>query len=170
MPEQRDAGLPPSTSPGAQPSGEARPLRRNRDFVLLWTGQALSATGSSITTVVYPLLALAVTNSATLAGVVGFAGMAAAALVRLPAGVLADRYPLKPLMVVPDLVRAAVTLWIVIVLLAGHVTLAQLLVVAVVASACGAVFESAQTPCKHHIDCSARPPGTFAAPAEERPR
>jgi len=151
MPEQRDAGLPPSTSPGAQPSGEARPLRRNRDFVLLWTGQALSATGSSMTTVVYPLLALAVTNSATLAGVVGFAGMAAAALVRLPAGVLADRYPLKPLMVVPDLVRAAVTLWIVIVLLAGHVTLAQLLVVAVVASACGAVFESAQTVAVRHV-------------------
>jgi hypothetical protein len=55
--------------------------------------------------------------------------MSAAALRRLPAGALADRYPLKPLMVVPDLVRAAAMLWIVIVIFAGRVTLAQLLVV-----------------------------------------
>lgn len=150
MPQQHDAESQPA-HPGAQPSGEARPLRRNRDFMLLWTGQVVSATGSSMTTVVYPLLALAATHSATLAGVVSFAGMSAAALMRLPAGALADRYPLKPLMVVPDLVRAAAMLWIVIVIFAGRVTLAQLLVVAVIASVCGAVFDSAQTVAIRHV-------------------
>ncbi|NUP50240.1 MAG: MFS transporter [Catenulispora sp.] len=134
-----------------QPLEARPPLRRNRDFRLLWTGQALSATGSSMTTVVYPLLALAATHSASWAGVVGFAGMSAAALMRLPAGVLADRYPLKPLMVVPDLIRAATTLSIVLALLVGPVTLAQLLIVSVVGSACGAVFEAAQAVAVRHV-------------------
>jgi MFS family permease len=148
---QYDAGSQPAAAPGAQPSGETPPLRRNRDFRLLWTGQALSSTGSSMTTVVYPLLALAATHSVTLAGVVGFAGMSAAALTRLPAGVLADRYPLKPLMVVPDLVRAATTLSIVIAILAGSVTLPHLLAAAVLGSACGAVFDSAQAVAVRHV-------------------
>lgn len=135
----------------ARSAGEIRPLRHNRDFRLLWTGQALSATGSSMNTVVYPLLALAATHSATMAGLVSFAGMAAAALVRLPAGVLADRYPLKPLMVVPDLIRAATTISIVIAVFVGQVTLAQLLIAAVLGSACGAVFESAQAVAVRHV-------------------
>jgi MFS family permease len=140
-----------AASPDEQPAGRPRPLRRNRDFRLLWTGQALSATGSSMTTVVYPLLALAATHSATMAGVVSFAGLSATALVRLPAGVLADRYPLKPLMVVPDLLRTATTLSIMIVILVGHVTLAQLLVTTVIGSACGAIFESAQAVAIRHV-------------------
>jgi len=35
------------------------PLRHNRDFLLLWTGQAASAVGSSVASIAYPLLALA---------------------------------------------------------------------------------------------------------------
>jgi predicted MFS family arabinose efflux permease len=77
--------------------------------------------------------------------------MSAAALMRLPAGVLADRYPLKPLMIVPDLVRAATTLSIVIVILAGRVTLAHLLGAAVLSSACSVVFASAQVVAVRHI-------------------
>ena len=138
--------------PGDIQPREARPLRRNRDFKLLWAGQALSATGSSMTTVVYPLLALAATHSATSAGLVGFAGMTTSALMRLPAGVLADSFPLKPLMIVPDLIRAGTALSIVLVLVAGwHVTLAQLLVTAVLASVCGPVFESAQAVAVRHV-------------------
>src|SRR5436190_108638 len=110
------------------------PLRRNRDFVLLWTGQAVSAVGSSVASIVYPLLALAATGSAAQAGAVGFAGMAATALVRLPAGVLADRYPLKPLMIGSDLVRTAATAAIVTEIVTGRVTLVLL----VVATVCGA--------------------------------
>jgi MFS family permease len=140
-----------TNEPGTRAPGETRPLRRNRDFVLLWTGQAVSATGLSMTAVGYPLLALAATRSATLAGVVGFAGMSAAALMRLPAGVLADRYPLKPLMVVPELVRAATTVWIVVAILTGHVSPAQLVAAAVSSSAFGAVFDSAQTVAIRHV-------------------
>jgi hypothetical protein len=37
----------------------AVPLRRNRDFVLLQTGQFLSDAGSQATAIAYPLLAIA---------------------------------------------------------------------------------------------------------------
>jgi MFS family permease len=94
--------------------------------------------------------------------VVSFAGMATVALIRLPAGVLADRYPPKPLMIVPDLVRAATTLSIVIAILAGHVTLAHLLAATVVGSACGAVFDSAQTVAIRHVVPSEQLPKALA--------
>jgi MFS family permease len=129
----------------------AAPLRRNRDFLLLWSGQVVSSTGSSMTTVVYPLLALAASRSAALAGVVAFAGMAAGTVMRLPAGVLADRYPLKPLMIVPDLVRAAIPLWIAVVILTGGVSLTVLIAAAVVSSVFGAVFDSAQAVAIRHV-------------------
>ena len=42
---------------------ELLPLRRNRDFVLLQTGQALSTVGSESAAVAYTLLVLALTHS-----------------------------------------------------------------------------------------------------------
>jgi hypothetical protein len=47
------------------------PLRRNRDFVLLQSGQLLSSAGSASSAIAYPLLVLAFTHSP--AGIVGFA-------------------------------------------------------------------------------------------------
>src|SRR5258708_33897732 len=44
------------------------PLWRNRDFLLLVSGQAVSSTGSQISLVAFPLLILALTNSPPLAG------------------------------------------------------------------------------------------------------
>jgi len=55
------------------PAPAAPPLRRNRDFMLLWSGQTLSALGSQVSLVAYPLLVLALTGSPAKAGVVGFA-------------------------------------------------------------------------------------------------
>ena len=51
------------------------PLWRNRDFVLLQTGRLLSHGGSEMTSVAYPLLALALTGLAAKAGIVAFARM-----------------------------------------------------------------------------------------------
>ena len=47
------------------------PLRMNRDFVLLQAGQLLSAFGSNMSRIAYPLLTLAVTHSPAKAGYVG---------------------------------------------------------------------------------------------------
>ena len=48
-------------------------LGRNRDFLLFQAGQLLSSTGSSFSSVAYPLLVLSLTHSPPKAGVVAFA-------------------------------------------------------------------------------------------------
>src|SRR5918999_5933676 len=83
----------------------ALPLRRNRDFMLLQAGQLLSSFGTQSTAIAYPLLVLAVTDSAAKAGAVAFARMLPLALLALPAGVAADRWNRKSLMIGADGVR-----------------------------------------------------------------
>ncbi|HYY79404.1 MAG TPA: MFS transporter [Actinomycetes bacterium] len=81
------------------------PLRRNRDFVLLQVGQLLSSAGTQSTSIAYPLLVLAVTHSAAKTGVVSFARALPLALLALPAGVVADRWRRRRLMIAADGVR-----------------------------------------------------------------
>ena len=82
------------------------PLWRNRDFVLLQTGQTLSAAGSQASSIAYPLLVLALTHSPAKAGVVGFATLLPGLLVGPVAGAAVDHFDRKRLMIVADLVRA----------------------------------------------------------------
>jgi MFS family permease len=93
----------------AAPTGSSDvPLRRNRDFLLLQTAQLLSSLGDRVSFVAYPLLVLAVTGSPAKAGVVGFARLLPSVLFGLVAGVAADRYDRKRLMVGAHVVRALV--------------------------------------------------------------
>ena len=111
------------------------PLRRNRDFWLLWSGQALSGIGSQVSSVAFPLLTLALTGSPAKAGVVGLAKWVPSAAFAIPAGALADRVNRKQLMVACDGVRA-----LAMILLAGQVALgtAHLGIIAAVAAIDGA--------------------------------
>jgi hypothetical protein len=82
------------------------PLRRNRDFVLLETGRLLSGAGSQSSAIAYPLLVLALTNSTVKAGTVGFARVVPQAVFGLLAGVAADRWNRKRVMIAADVLRA----------------------------------------------------------------
>src|SRR2546430_489734 len=73
---------------------EPVPLRRNRDFVLLQIGQALSTVGSEASGIAYTLLVLALTGSPAKAGLAGFARLVPLALFARPAGVAS--HPLQP--------------------------------------------------------------------------
>lgn len=92
------------------------PLRRNRDFVLLWSGQVVSTVGSEVSQLAFPLLVLSLTGSARDAGIVGFARALPFLLVYLPAGVLVDRWNRKRVMLVADAGRAlaigSVAVWL----------------------------------------------------------
>jgi MFS family permease len=83
------------------------PLRHNRDFLWLWSGQAVSVLGSQISAVAYPLLVLAMTGPAAKAGVAGFAAGLPYLLFPLLAGAVADRWNRKRIMICCDTLRLA---------------------------------------------------------------
>jgi predicted MFS family arabinose efflux permease len=107
---------------------EPVPLRRNRDFQLLWGGQAVSLLGSQTARIAYPLLVLAMTGSPAKAGIAGFAAMLGYLLFPLPAGGLADRHDRKRIMIACDAARLAAVGSIAVAYWAAHLTYAQILV------------------------------------------
>ena len=108
------------------------PLRRNRDFVLLQTGQALSTVGSEASGVAYTLLVLALTHSPAKAGLTGFARLIPWVLFALPAGVVVDRWNRKHVMIVSDLVRVVALASLGVVAAMGRLSFAQIPIVAFV--------------------------------------
>lgn len=120
------------------------PLRRNRDFVLLQTGQLLSTAGTQSTTIAYPLLVLVLSHSAAQAGLVAFARLVPYGLFGLLAGVAADRWNRKRLLVAADAVRAAAIAALAAAVFSGHVSVAAVLVVAFVEGTGSTVFNAAQ--------------------------
>lgn len=69
-----------------------QPIIGNRNFVLLWSGNAFSLIGFHGARIAYPLLTLSMTGSLTAAGWVGFALTAPGLVFQLPAGFIADRF------------------------------------------------------------------------------
>lgn len=108
------------------------PLWRNRDFQLLWTGQAISVLGSRISQVAYPLLVLAMTHSPAAAGIVGFLATVPYILFQLPAGAVADRVNRRRMMILCDAGRLAALASIPVAAMFGVLTLAQVAVAAFV--------------------------------------
>src|SRR6266568_1593170 len=108
------------------------PLWRNRDFILLWSGQVVSTVGTRVTGVAFPLLVLAQTHSPAKAGIVGFAQTLPYMLFYLPAGALVDRWNRKRVMLIADAGRAFALGSLAIVLAAGSPPLAQIVAVAFV--------------------------------------
>ena len=98
------------------------PLRRNRDFLLLQAGQLFSQSGTQVASIAYPLLVLALTGSATQAGIVGFARLASGAVFALPAGLVADRWNRKGLMVASDVLRLVTMAALAAAIVSGEVT------------------------------------------------
>ncbi|MEU6587801.1 MFS transporter [Streptomyces sp. NPDC046881] len=96
----------PPDPPDAATADPVPPLHRNRDFLLLWGGSAVSLLGSTATTIAYPLLVLALTGSPFAAGLAGFVALLPALLLPLPAGALVDRWPRRRLMIWCDALRA----------------------------------------------------------------
>jgi predicted MFS family arabinose efflux permease len=121
------------------------PLRRNRDFVLLQSGQLLSLLGSGATTIVYPLLVLAVTHSPAKAGIVGFASLLPQSVLSLAAGVLADRWDRKRLMIASDCLRMVAVAALATSIALHRVAFWQIVVAALVEGAGSALFAAAQT-------------------------
>ncbi len=104
----------------------------------------LSNLGTQSTSIAYPLLVLAITHSAAKAGFVAFARTLPVALLLLPAGVAADHWSRKRLMVGADVVRVVAIGSLAAALLAHRLAFWAIPVVAFVEGAGAAVFTAAQ--------------------------
>jgi MFS family permease len=133
------------------PGDNLGPLWRNRDFVLLWTGQVVSTLGARVTALAYPLLVLALTGSPLSAGVVGFAQALPFLVVYLPAGALVDRLNRKRVMLVADAVRVLVLTIVVIGLTWEVVDLTHLVLAVFLDGACFVFFQLAESAALPHI-------------------
>lgn len=140
----------------------AAPLRRNRDFVLLQTGLLLSSAGSQMTSIAYPLLVLALTGSAAKAGVVAFVRLFAMAVCALPAGLAADRWDRRLLMIAAHAVRALAIGGLGALVLVDEVVYWLIPAVAFVEGAGASVFSAAQSGAFRAVVPTQQLPGAVA--------
>lgn len=104
------------------------PLRRNRDFLYLWSGQAVSVLGSQTSRIAYPLLVLAVTGSAAKAGLASAAATLPYLLFPLLAGVYADRHDRRRIMIACDILRLVALCGVTVAAVTGQAVYAVVLV------------------------------------------
>ncbi len=138
------------------------PLWRQREYMLLWTGQLASTLGGSASGIVVPLLVLAMTGSATAAGLASALGVVPYILLSLPVGVLVDRWNRQRVMVWCDLARALVTLSLVLALLLDTLTLTHLYTVAVLQGICMVFFNLAEVAALPRVVATAQLPQAIA--------
>src|SRR3954447_17762927 len=80
-------------------------LREERQFRLLFLGQALSVVGDCMTQVVLPFAVLSVGGSVTDVGIVAAAGFVPFIFLGLIGGVIADRMERRRILIASDVVR-----------------------------------------------------------------
>jgi hypothetical protein len=112
--------------------------------MLLQIGQLLSSAGTQSTSIAYPLLVLAVTHSPAQAGIVAFARTVPWALFALPAGLAADRWSRRQLMIAADVVRVLALGSLAAAILLDRVAFWQIALVAFVEGGGAALFSAAQ--------------------------
>lgn len=111
-------------------------LWRHADFLKLWSAQAISVFGSELASLAYPLTAILVLDASVFQmGVLQACGGASGVLAGLFAGVIADRFPRRPLLITADLSRAFLAATIPIAALLGVLRIEQLYAVAFFAGA-----------------------------------
>ena len=122
-------------------------LWRNRDYMLLWSGQMVSAVGTRVSMLAFPLFVLAITHSPAQAGLIGALRGLPYALFILPAGALIDRWNRKLVMILCDIGRALALGSIPVALFLGHLTIVQLYIVSLVEGTLFTFFGLAETAC-----------------------
>ena len=105
-------------------------LWRNRDYLWLWGGQAVSSLGTGVSQFAFPLLILILTRSPAATGFASALGRAPYLLFSLPAGALVDRWNRKRVMLICTVGLLLCVGSVAAALFAGHLTLLQIYLVA----------------------------------------
>ncbi|PPK65379.1 MFS transporter [Actinokineospora auranticolor] len=120
------------------------PLRRNRNYTLLWVGQACAEVGFSASMIAFPLLVLGLTGSAVVSGLVLAADAAAQLVAGLPGGALVDRWDRRRVMLLCEVAQFLALGSLVAALVAGSTTVPHMIAVAAVMGVARALFEPAE--------------------------
>jgi predicted MFS family arabinose efflux permease len=133
------------TEPEPETLGKVRGgLFGHHDFRQLFVAKATSSVGTQLTTLAMPVLAVQVLHADEFQmGLLGTFEFLAFLVIGLPAGAWVDRWRRKRVLVTNDLIRAAVLASIPLAWAMGVLTLAQLLLVAMVTGACTVFFDVA---------------------------
>jgi MFS family permease len=132
------------TGDSARASAALRPVWRQRNFMLLWTGQVVSSLGSGMSSFALPLLILALTGSPLYAGTAAALYALPYPLFSLPVGALMDRWNRKRVMIACDAIRAVNIVTIPIALAAGRLGVWQIFANAFIEGSCFVVFNIAE--------------------------
>ena len=92
-------------------------------FWSIWTGQALSLIGSSLTQFVLLWWITSTTGSASALAIAGIAGLLPQALLGPLGGVVADRWPRRTIMIVADSITAACMVVLILLFSSGNIQL-----------------------------------------------
>jgi len=151
----------------------ARSIWRNPNFRLLVSGQLVSQLGNQLQSLALPLVVLAITRSATQAGLILGISTATYLLVGLVAGALVDRWDRRRTMIWCEIGRAGVTASIPIAFTQDAVTLPQLYLVAILTGVLGVLFQTANSTALPHVVTPGQLPhalGATQAASSARPR
>ncbi|MEV0825599.1 MFS transporter [Nonomuraea rubra] len=140
-----DLNAAPPTPPAGTP---LPPLRKQRDYRLLWTARTISVTGSEVSKLAIPLTAVTLlTASPSQMGILTAAASVPVLLFGLQSGAIADRLTRhRPLMIACELVSCAAAATIPIAWLLGVLNVIWLIAVALVIGTAGVLFKAANFP------------------------
>jgi len=120
-------------------------LVRDRDFVLFWSGQAVSLTGSAVTRVALPLLAVLTLEASPLGlGVLGACVWLPFVGLPMLAGAYVDRHRKRPILLGCNAIRAVLLGLVPVLWALDALTLPILCAIALVSGVCEVVFQVAE--------------------------
>ncbi|MFF0161144.1 MFS transporter [Streptomyces sp. NPDC005263] len=137
--------------PVQEPQSAPGPLRRNRDFLLLWTGAGISLLGLRASVAAYPMLMIFYESSPAGAGMVAFAALLPQLVVQLPAGALIDRWDRRRLLIVCDLAGLLAMAAVAGSLAAGRLWLPLVMAAAFVDGTAGLFYRLAERAAVSHV-------------------
>ncbi|HEU5352824.1 MAG TPA: MFS transporter [Actinocrinis sp.] len=140
------------SGPGKSADSNKPPsLWANADYRGWWTGNTVSALGTSISAIAYPLLVLFATGSVAKAGLITAANLIGTLATTLWGGALADRISRKAILVFGPLVQAAVLAVVALIADTKHAQVPYLAAAALLSGLCAGLIAGATTPALRRI-------------------
>ena len=114
-----------------------------RKFILLWAGELISSIGGGLTSFGLGVYIFQQTGSAANMALITLLGFLPTLLLSVPAGALADRYDRRLLMMIGDGCSALGIVFILVCMMNGGATLAQICIGVLISSVFSALLEPA---------------------------